>query len=323
MSKLIKKYKNLIFIVTLVLLSSVAISNDLLNYSVQYTNSTSDYFGELFMSIFVEAFVSIHMTVFVFKPLASTTANPKENTKKMFITRVIILLVCDLLFPPSFVAGIDFMLVFIGAFIAVPIRLSTFNNINNTQNNNNYSNMQFDNDMKFDIEKFDIKLEPDVKYELSTCLVNYLFALSEKDKDMIKNVTTNKMYDDTLKIIETSNTYNKKNVIDNVNIKYFDILFRNKNNNDEIIHADIMLSAVDYMEYASTAINGRCNENYRYKVIFRKKHTDNTKVEKVDICPYCGASVDGNKEFCDYCGNMLVEKKNEWLIEKLEKTLLR
>lgn len=84
-------------------------------------------FGEdmtLGSALFMEAFVSIHMSVFVFLPLSRIYS--KENSKKLFWTlffiRVAILLIFDFFITPS-IATIDFYAVFIGCFIVVPISL--------------------------------------------------------------------------------------------------------------------------------------------------------------------------------------------------------
>ena len=75
------------------------------------------------MAIFMEAFVSIHMSVFVLKPL-SMIIGKEENNKKifwmMFAIRAIVLLYFDF-FITTGIAIFDFMAVFVGAFLVVPI----------------------------------------------------------------------------------------------------------------------------------------------------------------------------------------------------------
>ena len=76
----------------------------------------------IYMAIFMEAFITIHMSVFVLKPLSDMLA--KENSKKLFWTlffiRVGILLFFDI-FISTYIAAFDFFCVFLGAFIIVPI----------------------------------------------------------------------------------------------------------------------------------------------------------------------------------------------------------
>lgn len=74
------------------------------------------------VALFIEAFVTIHMTVFVILPLSRLL--PLEDSSKafwmLFISRVVFLLFCDFFVTPN-VFILDFLSVFIGAFIVVPI----------------------------------------------------------------------------------------------------------------------------------------------------------------------------------------------------------
>ena len=76
-------------------------------------------------AIMVEAFVSIHMSIFVLMPLSKLVA--KENSKKLFWTlfaiRAAILLFFDF-FITTGIALFDFMAVFAGAFIVMPISIA-------------------------------------------------------------------------------------------------------------------------------------------------------------------------------------------------------
>ena len=75
-------------------------------------------------ALFMEAFVSIHMSAFVLLPLSKMIS--KENSKKtfwiMFGIRAFILLFFDF-FITTGIAIVDFMLVFVGAFIVVPLTM--------------------------------------------------------------------------------------------------------------------------------------------------------------------------------------------------------
>ncbi len=74
-------------------------------------------------ALFMEAFVSIHMSLFVLYPMAKMLAKD-GNTKKLFIIffviRAAILLYFDFFVTP-FIAVADFMGVFVGGFLIVPI----------------------------------------------------------------------------------------------------------------------------------------------------------------------------------------------------------
>lgn len=78
----------------------------------------------ILMALFMEAFVSIHMSVFVLLPLSKMIS--KENSKKtfwiMFGIRAFILLFFDF-FITTGICIVDFVLVFVGAFIVVPLTI--------------------------------------------------------------------------------------------------------------------------------------------------------------------------------------------------------
>ena len=101
----------------------------------------------LYVALFVEAFVSIHMSVFVLKPLSKMIS--KENSKRtfwiMFVIRAIILLFYDFR-GDYWIFKVDFFAVFIGAFLIVPlvsfITKTPINRRSNQviENNENYYN---------------------------------------------------------------------------------------------------------------------------------------------------------------------------------------
>lgn len=72
--------------------------------------------------IFVECFVSIHMTVFVLKPLSKMIS--KDNSKIvlyiLFGIRAAILIYCDIIGYYE-IAIIDFLAIFVGTFIIIPL----------------------------------------------------------------------------------------------------------------------------------------------------------------------------------------------------------
>lgn len=72
--------------------------------------------------IFMEAFVTIHMSLFVLLPMANIIE--KENPMKMFwfffVARIVMLLYCDF-YVSKYVCIVDFLAVFVGAFIIVPL----------------------------------------------------------------------------------------------------------------------------------------------------------------------------------------------------------
>lgn len=127
------KRKNIFLMLTLLLLPIMVLASD---------GSVSNF--PIGVAIGMEAFVSIHMSVFVLLPIANIF-DPDKSKKlfiKLFIGRIIILLIFDFFITTS-IAIVDFYLLLIGAFIIVPIisaNKKTYKyNINRKVSNNNAS----------------------------------------------------------------------------------------------------------------------------------------------------------------------------------------
>ena len=84
------------------------------------------------MALGLEAFITIHMSIFVFKPLADMIPNYDSKTIfwTLFIIRALFLLIFDFFVTPWIVIG-DFIFVFIGAFVIVPLTKSMTKKTNN------------------------------------------------------------------------------------------------------------------------------------------------------------------------------------------------
>lgn len=118
------KRKNIFLILTFLLFPTMVLASD--------GNSSIP----LSVAIGMEAFVSIHMSVFVLMPLANIF-DPDKSKKlflKLFISRIIILLLIDIFITPM-IAILDFIAVFIGAFILIPIITSIKKKPINLRNN--------------------------------------------------------------------------------------------------------------------------------------------------------------------------------------------
>lgn len=90
--------------------------------SVVFASSDKSNEIPIAIAIFMEAFVTMHMSVFVLKPLSMiiSVENSKEVFWKMFLVRISILLFFDFIVTTK-IAIVDFFCVFIGAFVIVPI----------------------------------------------------------------------------------------------------------------------------------------------------------------------------------------------------------
>lgn len=107
------KKEKLMLLISLLLIPTVV-------YASSGDNTIS--IGEAFL---MEAFCSIHMSIFVLYPLAfiKEPENPKEKFKQYFIIRAGILIFFDF-FIPNIISTLDFIAVFIGALAIFPKYLS-------------------------------------------------------------------------------------------------------------------------------------------------------------------------------------------------------
>lgn len=108
------KRKNIFLMLTLLLLPTMVLASD---------GSASNF--HIGVAIGTEAFMSIHMSAFVLLPIANIF-DPDKSKKlfmKLFVSRIIILLIFDLFITPD-IAILDFIAVFVGAFLIVPILAS-------------------------------------------------------------------------------------------------------------------------------------------------------------------------------------------------------
>lgn len=88
--------------------------------SIVLADSSADF--PFFFALIMEAFVTIHMTVFVLLPISKMYGgnNSQALFKILFVGRILLLLYFDFCVTTA-VALADFVAVFIGAFIIVPI----------------------------------------------------------------------------------------------------------------------------------------------------------------------------------------------------------
>ena len=90
--------------------------------SVVFASSDKSNEIPIVIAIFMEVFVTMHMSVFVLKPLSRiiSAENSKDVFWKMFLIRIAILIFFDFIITTK-IAIVDFFCVFIGAFAIVPI----------------------------------------------------------------------------------------------------------------------------------------------------------------------------------------------------------
>lgn len=144
----------------------------------------------------MEAFVSIHMSVFVLLPLSKIIS--KENSKKTFWTlfgiRAAILLFFDF-FITTGIAIVDFFAVFVGAFIIIPIAsVKSGKNILNTNTINNDIPQNEENNIEISQDNSPIVLiDPTYLNNERTLLKNIVKGEIESQGEDYRELSTAKL----------------------------------------------------------------------------------------------------------------------------------
>jgi hypothetical protein len=122
------KKKILLFIILLLSIPTIALAK----------GGGEDVTFSPLMALGLEAFITIHMSLFVFKPLADMIPNYDSKTIfwTLFIIRALFLLIFDFFVTPWIVIG-DFIFVFIGAFVIVPLTKSMTKGMSQKTSNSN------------------------------------------------------------------------------------------------------------------------------------------------------------------------------------------
>ena len=189
-----KKYRNYLLLMSLFFIP----------ISVYASTGNDDF--SILLALGMEAFVTMHWAVFVLKPLSKSISKEDSQTVfwKLFWTRITLLFIFDF-FITAEIAIYDFIGLFIGTFIVVPIFSNITNKNPNTFNPNNFNpkEMVGDKIMPESCPKCGAELtNPQAKYcgncgELIEMKQKVL--VSQKDFDPIFSKNENKLLEEFIK----------------------------------------------------------------------------------------------------------------------------
>lgn len=297
------KYLKLILFLSLILIPYIVLAE---------TTSFEDNIG---MCIFIEIFVSIHMSVFVLFPLA-TIINKAKKEKifiYLFITRAIVLLIGNTIYGLQ-MAMYDFISVFLGAFIVVPIAAAL--KLSLTSSNTRYNEILEVDEIA--LLNAGIKNSGMIKNKLLDVYKVTQKAISENDEKTLKEYCTDRMFIKVSNILKMCKEYNYKNIIEDIDIKDSKITFVNHNAVETKISITAIISLKDYIiDSSGKLINKSSDKTQRLLcelTFIQENHLTQTKTKTK--CQNCGAPIDKNIEKCQYCGtpNDIKIKRNEWLL---------
>lgn len=182
--------------------------------------------------------------------------------------------------------------------------------------NNNYSDLDIKVIQQADpsITKDDFKqMAFNIYKDIQTAWMNF-------DRDTIRNLTTDELYNMYSAQLDTLELKNQQNIMKN--IEYVDA---------KIIAAEVVEGVITIKVYMNVlcldyVINKKTNKTVRgsdttrldieYVLTFVKSKDNHKKVEK---CPNCGAPVTINSSNeCEYCGSTLVKDAASYVLSKKE-----
>lgn len=302
-----------------IILLSNSIDGRTLAGSINILNYTPEGYDELplGMAIFMEAFCSIHMSVFVLMPLSKIFF--KNNDTKafiiMFVVRVIFLLIFN--FISTYIAILDFMMVFFGAFIVVPVSAA----ICGTKINHRSNQIVEDNEITENFGSNDLGIT-DLEVLKKVLVMQYADinrAFYARDINKIRQLCSPGVYMDYKVKWEM---YDKVLEIPKIeDVDFYDVEFGNMEKHGSEIFVDLYIKYT-CLEYSVDNNNSIVRGNKDKYKMFSKALTFSKRQSNdiVNECPNCGARVRSDDENCEYCNTELNFKIGEWVL-KSEKTI--
>lgn len=179
--------------------------------------------------------------------------------------------------------------------------------VNNALNNNNLELLDVNNyneEKRLEIEAFNIYKQ--IQY-----------AWMNFDEETIRKLTTDEMYNMYLMQLDTLKVKNQRNLMYDIKYVGSSIKERFEENGQQTIIINMQVSCYDFIINTknNTVVRGSSSKLhiYNYELTFVKT-SDN---KNLDICPRCGAPVEGNNSgVCEYCKSTLISSNYTLVMSK-------
>lgn len=280
------------------------------------------FWEELPGAIFMHLFISIHMSIFVLFPIASIFS--KNNSKslfiKLFITRVIILILGDLFISPMTMAICDFFAVFVGAFLVVPI-LAAIKGVKLDKKSNRVidDEIYLDNSNYVEVDRSQLRTigfddKEILKRALFQHYVDIVNACNSWDRDKLNSLCDFDVFMDFKTDKELYEKVQETKINDR--LEYSDIKLIKAIKENDVIYVDLI---VEYKccEYVLNKYNQiiRGSNTKLKKYIKLLSFSKKLSSKFITECPNCNAPInDKNVEFCGYCGTLLNYDIGDWIL---------
>jgi len=143
------------------------------------------------------------------------------------------------------------------------------------------------------------------------------YAWMNFDEDTIRKCTTDEMYNMYLMQLDTLKVKNQKNLMYDIKYLGSSIKERYEENGQETIIMNMQVSCYDFIIDTKTnnVVRGSASKLniYNYELTFVRTKQN----KKSDICPRCGAPVEGNNSgVCEYCKSTLISNNYTLVMSK-------
>lgn len=306
------KKKIFSFLILVGIVVGIVLLSNNLDFGMAATDMMESDEMSIWGAILCEAFVSIHMSVFVLFPLAGIIN--RNNVVKTFIVlfciRLVILIIGDIINPAAMMI-IDFMSVFFGAFILIPVLGFTKGAVYGSNlafheykdlEEHELSNIGFSN--KELLKRVLLEQYIDIKYAFSDFDYKKLVELCSKNKYLL--------YKNELKLLEQ---VGDKRIFKDLNIIDSKIYDGYKSNDGITVKVVVKLEYYDYtVDNYNKVTNG--SDTNKEDVMVELSFFKSLKHKDIEECPNCGSPVTVNSmEFCSYCGTELNFKIGEFVLD--------
>jgi len=143
------------------------------------------------------------------------------------------------------------------------------------------------------------------------------YAWMNFDEDTLRKCTTDEMYNMYLMQLDTLKVKNQKNIMYDIKYLNSSIKERYEENGQETIVMNMNVSCYDFIIDAKTnkVVRGSVSKLhiYSYELTFVRTK----EIKNIDICPQCGAPVEGNNSgVCEYCKSTLISNNYTLVMSK-------
>lgn len=303
-----KKISKFLFIlVSFVLILSSVSANEI---------TSSEKSTMLFVAIGMELFCSIHMSVFVLMPLARfiSSKNWGKTFGILFGIRAIILIIGDIIAPMA-MAVLDFISIFLGAFVLMPI-------INGAKiaHKNQYIELDdFPDISDYEAASLQTGSVDEFKNLMISKVIDIEHAYSDFDYNRLKELCTVKQYIKFSNEMKALQRKGHKSIIADFDVKDSKVYSVNPSKNEILASIVFTANVQDFVVDNTGKLKSGENKKVTkvYMVEFVK---DATGEEIIHNCPNCGASLeDVNSSVCKYCAGVIERKNKDWVLAGFNK----